>query len=88
MTIILLAAGFFAIGITVILLFRSAVRADDELDRRWEEVVGRRSAGGEAPSVRPPAPPDPAASQPPSVRPPAPPDPAASQPPPAPGGDA
>ena len=72
MTIILLAAGFFAIGITVILLFRSAVRADDELDRRWEEVVGRRSAGGEAPSARPPAPSDAAPPQ----------------PPPAPGGDA
>ena len=72
MTIILLAAGFFAIGLTVVLLFRSAVRADDELDRRWEEVVGRRSAGGEAQSARSPAPPDPAPPQ----------------PPPAPGGDA
>ena len=39
MTIILVAAGFFALALVVVFLFRSAVRADDELDRRWEEVV-------------------------------------------------
>ncbi len=49
MTIGLIAAGFFALGITVILLFRRTIRADDELDRRWAEVVARRSGRG-APS--------------------------------------
>lgn len=50
LTILLIAAGFFALGITVILLFRKTIRADDELDRRWAEVVARRSRGGAAPS--------------------------------------
>ena len=45
MTIILIAAGFFALGLTVILLFRRTIRADDELDRRWAEIVGQRSTG-------------------------------------------
>ena len=49
-TIILIAAGFFAVALGVVYLFGSAVRADDELDRRWNEVVGRRS-GAEAPSA-------------------------------------
>ena len=53
MTIILVAAGFFALALLVVFLFRSAVRADDELDRRWEEVVGQRSKRGD-PSADPP----------------------------------
>lgn len=48
MTIILIAAGFFALGLTVILLFRRTIRADDELDRRWAEVVARRDGHGAA----------------------------------------
>lgn len=51
MTIILIAAGFFALGLTVILLFRKTIRADDELDRRWAEVVARRSRRGAPPSA-------------------------------------
>ena len=50
LTIILIAAGFFALGITVILLFRKTISADDELDRRWAEVVARRSRRGAPPS--------------------------------------
>lgn len=50
MTIILIAAGFFALGLTVILLFRKTIRADDELDRRWAEVVGQRAERGASPS--------------------------------------
>lgn len=50
-TIILIAAGFFALGITVVLLFRKTIRADDELDRRWAEVVAQRSRHGAAPSA-------------------------------------
>ena len=51
MTIILIAAGFFALGLTVILLFRRTIRADDELDRRWAEVVAQRSRRGDSPSA-------------------------------------
>jgi len=50
-TIILIAAGFFALGLTVILLFRRTIRADDELDRRWAEVVAQRSRRGDSPST-------------------------------------
>ena len=50
MKIILIAAGFFALGLTVILLFRKTIRADDELDRRWAEVVAQRSERGGSPS--------------------------------------
>ena len=61
-TIILIAAGFFAVALGVVYLFGSAVRADDELDRRWSEVVGRRGPD-DAPSALdaasvPPAAPD------------------------------
>ena len=49
MTIILVAAGFFALALLVVFLFGSAVRADDELDRRWEEVVGQGSQRGDPP---------------------------------------
>lgn len=49
MTIILIAAGFFALGLTVILLFRRTIRADDELDRRWAEVVAQRDRHGASP---------------------------------------
>ena len=49
MTIVLIAAGFFALGLTVILLFRRTIRADDELDRRWAEVVAQRSRRGDSP---------------------------------------
>ncbi len=52
LTIILIAAGFFALGITVILLFRKTISADDELDRRWAEVVAQRSGRGASPSAR------------------------------------
>ncbi|WP_419948932.1 hypothetical protein [Candidatus Palauibacter sp.] len=51
MTIILVAAGFFALALAVVFLFRSAVTADDELDRRWEEVVRQRSRRGDPPSA-------------------------------------
>ncbi|MXX77588.1 MAG: hypothetical protein F4Z33_01050 [Gemmatimonadales bacterium] len=51
MTIILIAAGFFALGLTVVLLFRNAIRADDELDRRWAEVVAQGSRRGAPPSA-------------------------------------
>ncbi|WP_428273896.1 hypothetical protein [Candidatus Palauibacter sp.] len=51
LTIILIAAGFFALGITVVLLFRKTISADDELDRRWAEVVAQRSRRGAAPSA-------------------------------------
>lgn len=51
MTIILIAAGFFALGLTVILLFRKTIRADDELDRRWAEVVAQRSTRGASPAA-------------------------------------
>ena len=51
MTIILVAAGFFAVALTVIFLFRSAIRRDDELDRRWAEVVEQRAARGDSPSA-------------------------------------
>lgn len=51
MTIILIAAGFFALGLTVILLFRKTIRAEDELDRRWAEVVAQRSRRGASPSA-------------------------------------
>lgn len=67
-TIILIAAGFFAVALGVVYLFGSAVRADDELDRRWSEVVGRRS-GDDAP---PPAPNAPSAPHAPSASPEAP----------------
>ena len=50
MTIILIAAGFFALGLTVILLSRKTIRADDELDRRWAEVVAQRSRRTASPS--------------------------------------
>ena len=46
LTIILIAAGFFALGVTVVLLFRKTIRADDELDRRWAEVVARQPGPG------------------------------------------
>ena len=49
LTIILIAAGFFALGVTVILLFRKTISADDELDRRWAEVVAQRSRRGASP---------------------------------------
>lgn len=49
MTIIFIAAGFFAFGLTVILLFRRTISADDELDRRWAEVVAMRDRRGEPP---------------------------------------
>lgn len=49
--ILLIAAGFFALGITVVLLFRKTISADDELDRRWAEVVARRSRRGASPSA-------------------------------------
>ena len=51
MTIILIAAGFFALGLTVVLLFRNTIRADDELDRRWAEVVAQRSRRGAPPAA-------------------------------------
>ena len=51
MTIILIAAGFFALGLTMVFLFRSAVNRDDELDRRWAEVVGQRSERERSPSA-------------------------------------
>ena len=57
MTIILIAAGFFALGLTVVFLFRNAIRADDELDRRWAEVVAHRSTDG-PPRGPPPSAPD------------------------------
>ncbi|MDE2661746.1 MAG: hypothetical protein OXI39_01920 [Gemmatimonadota bacterium] len=59
MTIILIAAGFFALGLTVVLLFRNTIRADDELDRRWAEVVAQRSTRG-APQAAPEEAPEPA----------------------------
>lgn len=46
LTIILIAAGLFALGITVVLLFRKTISADDELDRRWAEVVARQPGRG------------------------------------------
>ncbi len=47
MTTIFIAAGFFAVGLLMVFLFRRAVGADDELERRWAEVVqGRREDGG------------------------------------------
>lgn len=52
MTILLLAAGLFALALTVVLLFRSTIRADDELDRRWAEVVARRAGRPTPPAVR------------------------------------
>ena len=52
LTIILIAAGFFALALTVIALFRKTIRADDELDRRWAEVVAQRS--GRDTSLAPP----------------------------------
>lgn len=52
LTIILIAAGFFALGIAVILLFRKTISADDELDRRWAEVVAQRSRRGAVPPAR------------------------------------
>ncbi len=55
MTIILIAAGFFALGLTVILLFRKTIRADDELDRRWAEVVAQRATRGASPAPDEPA---------------------------------
>ena len=51
MTIILIAAGFFALGLTVILLFRKTISDDDELDRRWAEVVAQRPRRGASPSA-------------------------------------
>jgi len=51
MTIILIAAGFFALGLTVVFLFRSTIRADDELDRRWAEVVAQRSTRADPPAA-------------------------------------
>ena len=51
MTIILIAAVLFALGITVVLLFRKTISADDELDRRWAEVVAQRSRRGASPSA-------------------------------------
>ena len=51
MTIILIAAGFFALGLTVVFLFRNTIRADDELDRRWAEVVAQRSTRGALPAA-------------------------------------
>lgn len=52
LTIILIAAGFFALGITVILLFRKTISADDELDRRWAEVVAQQPGRGGSPHAR------------------------------------
>lgn len=51
MAILLIAAGFFALGITMVLLFRKTISADDELDRRWAEVVAPRSRRGASPSA-------------------------------------
>ncbi|WP_419164428.1 hypothetical protein [Candidatus Palauibacter sp.] len=51
MTIILIAAGFFALGLTMVFLFRSAVNRDDELDRRWAEVMGQRAEREKSPSA-------------------------------------
>ena len=50
-TILLIAAGFFALGITVVLLFRKTISADDELDRRWAEVVAQRPGRGAPPAA-------------------------------------
>ena len=51
MAILLIAAGLFALGITMVLLFRKTIHADDELDRRWAEVVAQRSRRGASPSA-------------------------------------
>ncbi len=48
MTMILVAAGFFIVGLLMVLKFRSVVSADDELERRWADAMHKRAtrAGG------------------------------------------
>lgn len=67
MAILLIAAGFFALGITVVLLFRKTISADDEWDRRWAEVVAQRSRRGAVPSAHAESA-EPDASEPPGAR--------------------
>lgn len=43
MTVILVAAGLFTAGVVTILWFRSAVTADDELERRLADALRQRA---------------------------------------------
>ena len=44
MTIILVAALVFVLGLGMVVLFRSAISSDDALEREWADAVERRRA--------------------------------------------